>query len=174
MIRHSLGLALLAGLGSCAGGAAPGLSAIPGAERYPAFETIDIAPDESTSPQPAPCRGPTCGMQYPTGPRSKGIEGDLVVAFIINAAGRAELKSASFIKDSETPEFRESVCAFLDGRQFMFPPGVASRRVLILMPVQFNVKRPTTLTDLKAAEHAMRQMPRVELLQQLNSFHHCL
>jgi TonB family protein len=143
------------------------------ATRFPAPESIDTAIDSATSPRPAPCRS-SCAPKYPPGPRSKEIEADVILAFVVDSSGRPELPSASFIQDALEPEFRHAICAHLRTARFVYPPGSQPRRALVVTPVQFTINRRAAPLDVKPIERAMRQMPRSQVFEQLDALKHCV
>jgi TonB family protein len=143
------------------------------ATRFPSPENIDVAFDSATGPRPAPCRS-NCTAKYPAGPRSKGTEADVVVAFVVDSSGRAEVPSASFIQDAAEPEFRQAICAYLRDARFVYPRGIQPRRALVVMPVQFTINRRAVPLDVKSIERELRQMPRSQVFEQLAASNHCL
>jgi hypothetical protein len=56
----------------------------------------------------------------------------VILAFVVDSSGRAEMPSASFIQDAREPEFRQAICAHLQDARFVYPPGVQPRRALVV------------------------------------------
>jgi hypothetical protein len=94
-----------------------------------------------------------------------------VAAFVIDATGRAELRSVSFVQRAWDPGFHTAVCDFL--RQARFVPSHAAgapRRALVFMPFQFWLESagpPPSLPDMGPYERLMRETPPRELFAQL-------
>ena len=146
-----------------------------GGSRFPNASEIEIITEGDSLPRPARIdRGP----RYPTSLRSSGVTGQLVAAFVIDTAGRAEPRSISFVGPFAHREFQESVCKFLR-EEARFVPGRSGdrpRRTLVFMAFAFTLgfAGPTgPAPDVKGYQKRARALPRDELVADLESRPHC-
>ena len=89
--------------------------------------TVDRPPSIlGTSPQP----------RYPASLRQNGTPGHVVVRFVVDTLGRAEMRGAEIV-ESTNDQFSDAVRAVLD--RFRFNPGeVAGRKVRTLVQIPFT------------------------------------
>ena len=112
----------------------PGQSIVmtPGSEPdvFPVSEVQD-PPELLTAP----------ALRYPEPLRRAGVEGGVVVAAVVDTAGRAESGSARIVR-SDDPGFDQAALAMVRGARFR-PARVLGRavRVLVWIPVQFRLDR---------------------------------
>jgi protein TonB len=79
--------------------------------------------------------------RYPTSLREAGIEGRVVVQFVVDTLGRAEVDELHVV-ESPHPQFVESVRAAL--ARYRFTVGESAGRTVrtrVQMPFQFTLKR---------------------------------
>jgi TonB family protein len=117
------------------------------------------------------------GPQYPVELRGAGVTGQLVAAFVIDGSGRVEAPSISFVEPAPHPDFHKSVCEFL--REARFIParsGGGPQRTLVFMPFRFLLSTAPPLgpqSDVKQYQTRARELPREELVAELEKRPHC-
>jgi len=100
-------------------------------------ETSEVFMESSVEEPPEVLSGPT--LRYPAWLREQGIQGRVVVQFIVDSLGRAEPSS---IKVIETPNAGFDSTAAHYVRHARFKPGIVHGRpvrVLINLPIDFKV-----------------------------------
>lgn len=143
-----------------------------GLARFPDPDRISVALDDSL---PRPLRTDV-GPRYPRDLRAAGVTGELVVAFVIDATGRAELRSVSFVEPASDPGFHAAVCDHL--RQARFVPSHAAgvpRRALVFVPFQFwlGLAGPPPPVPMERYKRLVRETPPRELFAALERYPHC-
>ena len=73
--------------------------------------------------------------RYPSDARSAGIEGRVIVAFVIDEQGRVELPTLSIVEQPLQPEFARSVCTFLRNATFSWSPHPPARGLVLFQSV---------------------------------------
>jgi len=105
--------------------------------RFDAPETIVVAPDSGISPMLS--QGRITMPRYPAEARAQRIQAYPVFAYVIDAAGRVEHGSVSFLT-SEPSEFRRAICEWAPEARFMplILDGIP-RRALVVQSLAFSV-----------------------------------
>ena len=177
-ILKSLPLAILAILGCQQPSrvAQPG-EKTPTAQRLLRPEQVIIPPEHADWPRPV-----QNGQfpHYPQEARSTGVEGRVVVAFVIDAEGLPEAGTISILQSTAPRrEFASSVCAFLrSDAKFSWYPH-APLRGLVVMPFEFRlngVTAPEALPptpNLEALGDSLRGMSPTQLASWIESKPHC-
>ena len=140
-------------------------------------EQLVIPPDGAEWPRPI-LNGQH--PHYPKEPRSKGIEGLVLMALVINEDGRPEQRTISILQSlpRHSPEFTESVCTFLRTAQFGWEPH-APTRTLVVMPFIFGLtdaivtQSVSREPDLRPVRDSLRQMSPPEIVAWIESKPHC-
>ena len=85
--------------------------------------------------------GPASSPRYPTSLRDAGVQGTVIVQFVIDTLGRAELDGLTVVEAAH-PLFAESVRSALTGYRFI-PGEAAGRRVRtrVQLPFEFTLRR---------------------------------
>jgi bla regulator protein blaR1 len=97
---------------------------------------FDFQTDKAAAPVPG-----GAGVRYPTDLRAQGIEGEVLVQFIVGTDGKIDLESFRVLKSS-APEFEEAVRAALPALRFV-PAEVKGAPVkqLVQQPFIFQLSR---------------------------------
>jgi hypothetical protein len=138
-MRANFALALLSTAAlACASRGAPDTTPAP-ADSSPRFD----APEELVlvvdSLGPLPVGGPRA-PRYPDNERTAHNEAYIVLAYVIDTTGRAEWRSASFLREGSA-SFRESVCDYL--RRVRYTPLIQdgrARRALVIQAIAFGLE----------------------------------
>jgi protein TonB len=85
--------------------------------------------------------GPAASPRYPTSLRDAGVQGHVLVQFVIDTLGRAELDGLTVVETAH-PLFAESVRSALSGYRFL-PGEAAGRKVRtrVQLPFEFTLTR---------------------------------
>ena len=146
-----------------------------GGSRFPNASEIEIMMTGDWLPRPA---GFDRGPRYPVGLRNRGVMGQVVAAFVIDTSGRVEPRSISFMQPAAHPEFQQSVCNFLRDEARFIPRRSEGRprRALVFMPFAFTLNfadPPGPAPNVSAYETRARELPRDQLVAELESRSHC-
>jgi TonB family protein len=100
-----------------------------------------VSPADGASRSAAPAfgarlKGDNPAPRYPDELRAKGIEGQVVTQFVVDADGRVDMSSLKILSATD-PLFVEAVRSTLPNMQF-YPPEVNGRRVRQLTQVPFD------------------------------------
>jgi TonB family protein len=169
---RQLSLAGCLALAACATASRATQSAESG-PRFPNAGQLTIAMAGDSLPRPARIdRGP----RYPVGLRGEGVAGQLMAAFVIDSTGRVEFSSITFVESAHA-DFHKSVCDFLRDARFVPPrsDGVP-QRTLVFMPFRFWLSTAPPLgpqTNVQVYQMRARQLPREELIAELEKGPHC-
>lgn len=109
----------------------------PGQPRLQRPEQVIIPPELARWPSPLTRHAP----RYPADVRALGLPGLVIVAFVIDTAGRVELPTVSIVKHPTHPSFVYAVCDFLATARFDWRPH-APVRGLVIVPFSFSLTGP--------------------------------
>ncbi|MGQ0642961.1 MAG: energy transducer TonB [Gemmatimonadaceae bacterium] len=115
----------------------------------------------------------TGSPRYPDTPRQRGVEGAVVVAFVVDTLGRPEQRTATVLLADPELEFVLAVCTWL--RTAQFEPVLIDgrrRRALVAVPFGFGINGVRHV-DSAPYERQLRVRPVVATAAALEKMRHC-
>ena len=142
-------------------------------------EELVPVPENAGWPRPAAATAFE-GPAYPATARRDGVEGGVLVAFVIDKEGEVEYPTISIIESPSEPAFVRSVCVFLRTGTFTWLPH-APVRGLIVMPFVFTLTGgplstplPPPQPDRRSIRDSLRHLSPSDLSTWIESRPHCL
>jgi hypothetical protein len=119
-------------------------------------------------------------VHYPKAERSRDVEADFALAFVLDTAGRAEYESVSLI-GNPAPAFLEESCRMLRNARFtpVWRDG-AKRRALIVSEMSFKIEPhrpgpylPPARPKVEALRRGFAEKGMARTAEELSARRHC-
>jgi TonB family protein len=115
-------------------------------------------------------------LSYPPGARRVGVEAGVVVAFVIDTAGRVEPRTMTFLEPAPSFEFQQSLCDWTHTVRFATPlVDGRPRRVLVVQPFGFSLgdNAPDRQPDAEPYSARLRNAAPIAVVEYLKRQPHC-
>ena len=177
MHRHARLAWASLGLAACATASRALGNPAPSEARFSDLASIVMSDSGEGSPLPNTGR-----VRYPEVQRTTNVEAAFAFAFVLDAAGKAEYSTISFIGDAQAPFFVEA-CRWLRTARFerVRRDGVA-RRSLVVGDLSFTLHRsledaehelPFRKVDVERIRRSLRARGVAQSIQELEGYPHC-